>query len=149
MKELIGRSAASKYISEKLCKPYSSNSLRYDERKGAGLQSRKSGVHRIYLCSDIDKWLSTEYIDNKKPVGGHVDLTGRVYSKLTVKKRVESKNGKVFWLCECECGAETRVVTASLNNGQTRSCGCLRSSNNRKDSDILPVGFDDVTEDFI
>lgn len=31
-----------------------------------------------------------------------------------------------LWRCKCDCGKETIVRTATLNNGDTRSCGCLR-----------------------
>ena len=29
------------------------------------------------------------------------------------------------WLCRCDCGQTTVVPTAKLNNGHTKSCGCL------------------------
>ena len=35
--------------------------------------------------------------------------------------------GKSSWLCECACGVQTVVSTAHLNDGHTRSCGCLKS----------------------
>jgi len=48
------------------------------------------------------------------------DITGQAFGRLTVVRRVEAK-----WLCVCTCGREVQVITASLNNGNTRSCGCL------------------------
>lgn len=59
------------------------------------------------------------------------DLTGRIFGKLTVLKRVEDKVYKSGakdsqWLCQCECGSEpVKVTGGSLKSGNTRSCGCL------------------------
>ena len=37
-------------------------------------------------------------------------------------------NGRRFCKCVCDCGAEKTVAASSLKNGDTRSCGCLRST---------------------
>ena len=55
-----------------------------------------------------------------------IDLTGRKFGKLTVLKRDEEKQTARYWLCECECGKQISTITASLTNGRTKSCGCLR-----------------------
>lgn len=55
------------------------------------------------------------------------DLTGRKFGKLTVIERAENaKNGRVRWLCKCECGNSIAVLSYSLKRGQTKSCGCLK-----------------------
>lgn len=54
-----------------------------------------------------------------------VDLTGRVFGRLTVIEREYSSNGRIKWICKCECGIYTSVVASSLQEGNTRSCGCL------------------------
>lgn len=51
------------------------------------------------------------------------DLTGLRYGKLVVKEWV----GRSHWICLCDCGRETRVLTANLSRGNTTSCGCLRN----------------------
>ena len=51
-----------------------------------------------------------------------VDLTGKKFGRLTPKEYV--KGGK--WICECECGNIIIVDTRNLNNGHTKSCGCLQ-----------------------
>lgn len=61
-----------------------------------------------------------------------IDMTGRVYGRLTVLERVGSvfyRNGQSVptWRCRCECGREVVVRGISLRNGTTRSCGCLRA----------------------
>lgn len=55
------------------------------------------------------------------------DLTGRRFGRLTVKSRAENKGyGLTAWNCVCECGTEKAVLSMSLRNGNSRSCGCLQ-----------------------
>lgn len=56
-----------------------------------------------------------------KPV---VDLAGRKFGKLTVIERSGSKHGHMIWLCQCECGNQTKVYRGELTKGKTKSCGC-------------------------
>lgn len=53
------------------------------------------------------------------------DLTGNKFGRLTVIERCESSNNNGVWLCECECGEKTKVVTNTLTSGHTKSCGCF------------------------
>lgn len=54
------------------------------------------------------------------------DLTGRVFSRLTVLKfSGYNVDGSRIWLCRCECGKETTLRTCDLTCDNTRSCGCL------------------------
>lgn len=58
-----------------------------------------------------------------------IDLTGQVYERLTVIKRVDdyispSGDRKVQWLCKCKCGKEVIVTGNNLKNGNIKSCGC-------------------------
>ena len=55
-----------------------------------------------------------------------IDLTGKTFGRLTVISRSKNKFGRVYWLCKCECGNEKSISGKELNNGNTRSCGCLR-----------------------
>lgn len=56
------------------------------------------------------------------------DITGKVFSRLTVIKQVQRpenvKNKESYWMCKCECGKEIIVNSGSLKNGHTNSCGC-------------------------
>lgn len=59
------------------------------------------------------------------------DLTGRKFGRLTVLRfwdYSELYNGRMSskWLCLCECGNEKVVNRRELQNGDARSCGCLR-----------------------
>ena len=58
-----------------------------------------------------------------------IDLTGQVYERLTVIKRVDdyispSGSHQVQWLCKCKCGKEVIVTGNNLKNGNSKSCGC-------------------------
>lgn len=60
------------------------------------------------------------YIALRKP---RRDLTGSRFGKLVA----ESYAGKSSWACKCDCGSTTKVLTANLLRGNTRSCGCIRN----------------------
>ena len=57
-----------------------------------------------------------------------VDLTGQTFGFLKVKERAEeNQHGRVSWVCEClRCGNECVVTGHELQQGKTRSCGCLK-----------------------
>jgi len=40
----------------------------------------------------------------------------------------KDKHGRYVWRCKCDCGKETIVRATDLNNGVTKSCGCLKVS---------------------
>ena len=57
-----------------------------------------------------------------------VSLVGNRYGKLTVISRVENNRfGHVCYHCICDCGGETIVDATNLRNGNTISCGCIKS----------------------
>lgn len=59
-----------------------------------------------------------------------INLTGRVFGRLTVIKKIEETfgpNGARKWLCKCECGKEVEVKGSLLRCGSTRSCKCLQT----------------------
>lgn len=57
-------------------------------------------------------------------MGKQRDLTGLRVGRLTVVEPAERKNGRTAWKCLCDCGNNTVVLTASLTEGHTNSCGC-------------------------
>jgi hypothetical protein len=57
-----------------------------------------------------------------------LDLVGKKFGKLTAVEFV----GNSRWLCVCECGGTSRVLTANLNRGNTSSCGCVRNNKSSK-----------------
>jgi hypothetical protein len=50
------------------------------------------------------------------------DLTGQKFHRLEVLQR----DGKLKWLCQCDCGKVTSVGHSNLKRGVSKSCGCLR-----------------------
>lgn len=56
-----------------------------------------------------------------------LDLTGRVFGRWVAVSRAESHGDtKARWHCQCACGRTAVVLTGSLMNGKSTSCGCLR-----------------------
>src|SRR5665647_2461398 len=59
-----------------------------------------------------------------------IDLTDRVYGRLTVVKYAGTDKGNhQLWICKCECGNEKTARAGHLNSGYTKSCGCLLKEN--------------------
>lgn len=56
---------------------------------------------------------------------GLIPLVGKRFGRLLVLSRAGLKTPP-RWLCQCDCGNRKTVPGASLRNGNTRSCGCLR-----------------------
>lgn len=50
-------------------------------------------------------------------------MAGRQFGRWTVVRRDALRN----WLCKCSCGTEKSVDGATLRNGHSTSCGCLRT----------------------
>lgn len=55
-----------------------------------------------------------------------IDLVGKDFGRWTVLEVRRTQNGLRAWLCRCACGTERVVLTASLVNGSSISCGCTR-----------------------
>ena len=69
-----------------------------------------------------------------------IDLTGQRFGKLVVIKEGKhhvQKSGKKIttWDCICDCGGHINVLTNSLRNGNTQSCGCLKKEAGKKIGD--------------
>lgn len=66
------------------------------------------------------------------------DLTDQRFGRLTVISRAAENYTAPCgvscprWVCLCDCGVECVVVSRSLMNGRTKSCGCLRRENSRE-----------------
>lgn len=54
-----------------------------------------------------------------------IDLVGHRYDRLSVMGLAPKDNGRVMWLCRCDCGADKVVSGGNLRSGQVKSCGCL------------------------
>lgn len=58
-----------------------------------------------------------------------IDLTGKVFGRLTVIEQRGNSGGKALWACVCSCGRETVVRGVHLRSGRQVSCGCWKSEN--------------------
>ena len=62
-----------------------------------------------------------------------IDLTGQRFGRLVVVGRAEnSTDGRVRWLCKCDCGQSKIVLREHLKKGRTKSCGCVKSESSSK-----------------
>lgn len=58
------------------------------------------------------------------------DLTGQRFGNLTVLMRSSNKtsDGRIKWICLCDCGNTTEVLGKDLKSYHTISCGCIHRS---------------------
>jgi hypothetical protein len=77
-----------------------------------------------------------------------LDLTGQKFGRLTALYREESRGGKTYWRCKCECGNEKSVQTAHLKSGAIQSCGCLAWEANQAKAQNQSLMKDISDEDF-
>lgn len=82
-------------------------------------KSLKSGITLSCGCFNRDN-------ARKLGLAAVEDLTDRRFGRLVVRVRSGSRNGKALWTCKCDCGNEIIVLSSSLKNEKTKSCGCLR-----------------------
>ena len=62
-----------------------------------------------------------------------LNLLGQKFGMLTVIEEHPKIKNRTAWLCKCECGNQKAVITKSLRNGNTKSCGCLHKKTVSKD----------------
>lgn len=56
-----------------------------------------------------------------------VDLTGKKFNRLTALLPTDLRfDHSVMWLCKCDCGNDFLLSSKLLQNGHTKSCGCLK-----------------------
>ena len=84
-------------------------------------------------------------------MGKKIDLTNKKFNHLYVLGEVpfeERTNPRIVeWYCLCDCGKRTKVRTAYLNNGHTKSCGCRRAEAAKENftKDIKGIKFTKLT----
>jgi hypothetical protein len=57
-----------------------------------------------------------------------VDLSGRVFGKLTVLEERLPRTRPKKWFCQCECGKIKAINHGNLVSGSTKSCGCFKKA---------------------
>lgn len=60
------------------------------------------------------------------------DVAGGRFGRLTVLRLAERRGRRAYVVAACDCGRQTDVLYASLYQGHTRSCGCLRAEKARQ-----------------
>ena len=55
-----------------------------------------------------------------------INLTGKVFDKLTVLEKAPSRARHVYWKCQCECGNIIEVSAESLKRNIPHNCGCVK-----------------------
>lgn len=74
------------------------------------------------------------------------DLTNQKFGKLTAIKIVgQDKNKNNLWLCKCECGRYTKVITKNLMYGNSKSCGKCFTSHTNNNGNYNSNTFVDLT----
>jgi hypothetical protein len=71
----------------------------------------------------------------------YIDITGKKYGRLLVIKPIKSDFYSKQWVCQCDCGNEKIASYHNLNNGHTKSCGCLQQESRLKGSDEPGFNF--------
>lgn len=71
------------------------------------------------------------------------NILGSIFGRLTVLQLSHSKNRKRYWICKCECGNLTKVITQYLRNGKIKSCGCynIEQASKRFRSNLISQKF--------
>lgn len=95
----------------------------------AGRTSSRSLTSSTKISNGITTANLPDRIRGLKAMGTPaIDITGLTFGRLTVVERSDncSYASKVKWLCQCSCGTMKAVRAGFLQQGRTRSCGCLR-----------------------
>lgn len=70
-----------------------------------------------------------------------IDLSNQQFGNLKVIERAGYKNGRVAWLCQCQCGKRCVVTSHDLTSGHTKSCGCLKKGKSIKNLQNQEFGY--------
>lgn len=64
--------------------------------------------------------------------GKFEDLYGKRFGRLIVTAYMGNKR----WLCRCECGNKSIVITQHLKSEHTKSCGCLNAESRKRTKNV-------------
>lgn len=63
----------------------------------------------------------------EKKMPKEIDMAGKRFGMLTaIEKAGHSKQGKILWKCQCNCGNIRLVCSGNLQSGNSTNCGCKR-----------------------
>lgn len=67
-----------------------------------------------------------------------VDITNQRFGRLVALYPTDKRSsGSIVWHCKCDCGNECDVRLISLTEGNTTSCGCVKSKGEQTVSRLL------------
>ncbi len=80
-------------------------------------------------CGEIRDVLTQTLVNGESRSCGHdniaEDISGQRFWNWTAIKHI----GYGRWLCRCDCGTEQEMYISRLKSGESKSCGCLKTSN--------------------
>lgn len=90
------------------------------------------GKEVIMLRNTLTQAQSCGCIRAEKSTASMRDLTGQRFGRWTVLEKAplngpRSNGLKTGWRCKCDCGTERVIAAKNLLNGESLSCGCLRT----------------------
>jgi hypothetical protein len=59
------------------------------------------------------------------------DIKGKRFGKATVISFYDSKNNRARWVCQCDCNNIFISSGKDLRDGNTKSCGCIKSESTK------------------
>lgn len=110
---------------------------RYGKLLVIGPTNETSGKNKKWLCvcvcgTEINvraNSLTSGHTESCGCITTIIDLTNRRFGYLIAIQLHDERTskGRAKWLCQCDCGNTNIVASSDLLNGNTKSCGCLRS----------------------
>ena len=61
-----------------------------------------------------------------------MDLTGKVFGRLTALERAPKDHRQAKWHCQCSCGKTTITFQFGLVSGKIKSCGCISAEKSKE-----------------
>lgn len=55
-----------------------------------------------------------------------IDMTGQRFGRLVALRYSDKNDGRMAWVCQCDCGTIKEIRGFMLRQGKSKSCGCLR-----------------------
>lgn len=86
-------------------------------------------------CGNIVLKIKSNLERMKNPSCGcanRIDHTGKRFGNLVAISYSHSKNGRTYWLCQCDCGNKKTINIGSVVLGHTLSCGCYGTEMRKK-----------------
>ena len=89
----------------------------------------KNGVAKTTLQRHLKKLgISRKYT---KRIKKFKDIQGKRFGKWSVIEPQEAEQGRVLWLCKCECGNKQKIRESHLLNGKSQMCGSCAMTGER------------------